>query len=726
MTHKRLNEHDAGTSPRGSHELSVDQSFKDLIEASSLGTPAARRIRSSTPSELVDDVRHRMEFRRKLYLKLAAAMRARQIARRRAVRALTIEQGLIGGTRSANSTSSYTENVACGLGKAAEDRKLGTTKHILSASASQADGLQAERAELRIHDRYREAHRIVPEVPGGEQTIAETASDQDKQPELIEAGTSSRPRRLPRLRLAPLLISGAGALLLLYLLADVTDVNPTSPVSAALVFALLAAMVIGVSFAFFRFTSSRARRCAAPSAAKQAAATAVVGQEAGRAAAERIAAARPELAAADLPSAHATGPADLRRHVQHQPVKTRRRRPPVYGSSSSALPGAGLALIAAVIAIIGALVAPHVTLRFWSPPGLPSAAVTLSAPSGNPAVLIVISDSSSPSTQAQLSGLVTATARPGERLVILSTSGRSLYSSSAPAPPTMIGPPPPPTIPAGATAYQQALYEKAIAEYQAKLKAAKKTLLHKQQQELATWAADAANTASVHSTRADFAEALTSAALDITSLDQAGLTDTGSKVVVILGSGQQLTTAPTTLPAGLKGTTVVVSGFLGNVDHEAAWQADMLEAGAANAMVLGSPDGGSQLASAVGMGLSGPPADMVLNISFDTGQSSFTKTAFVQLQHLLSLLVSKSPKATVTINGYADDLLAPEENLKLSQERAQAVSDWLVANGVTGNRLKIVAHGDSDPIPPSSIHREALNLGVAVIVEPIFGAFDRP
>jgi hypothetical protein len=38
----------------------VDQHFKDLLEASTLGTPAVRRIRSLTSMDVVDDVRRRM------------------------------------------------------------------------------------------------------------------------------------------------------------------------------------------------------------------------------------------------------------------------------------------------------------------------------------------------------------------------------------------------------------------------------------------------------------------------------------------------------------------------------------------------------------------------------------------------------------------------------------------------------------------------------------------
>jgi hypothetical protein len=43
-----------------SPESDVDQRFKNLLEASSLGTPAARRIRSSAPADIVEDVRRRV------------------------------------------------------------------------------------------------------------------------------------------------------------------------------------------------------------------------------------------------------------------------------------------------------------------------------------------------------------------------------------------------------------------------------------------------------------------------------------------------------------------------------------------------------------------------------------------------------------------------------------------------------------------------------------------
>ena len=60
------------------------------------------------------------------------------------------------------------------------------------------------------------------------------------------------------LRRVPLLVFVADALLLLYFFSGVTNVDWSSPLSAALAFAImLAAMVTGISFAFFRLTGDR-------------------------------------------------------------------------------------------------------------------------------------------------------------------------------------------------------------------------------------------------------------------------------------------------------------------------------------------------------------------------------------------------------------------------------------------------------------------------------------
>jgi hypothetical protein len=191
---------------------------------------------------------------------LSRVMRGRRIPRRVAILPLVIEQLLTGGTRLA-STTSHAENVIRGLGKATGDRMLAKTQRILSALARKAESLRAKQASLRIRARYRDRD-LVAHPDGGIRTVAQTATDQDKQREQIEADIdrgSFRHRRLPpALRRVPPLVFCADALLLLYFFSGVTNVNWASPASAALVFAvLLAAMITGISFAFFRFTGDR-------------------------------------------------------------------------------------------------------------------------------------------------------------------------------------------------------------------------------------------------------------------------------------------------------------------------------------------------------------------------------------------------------------------------------------------------------------------------------------
>jgi hypothetical protein len=195
---------------------------------------------------------------------LNRVMRSRRVLgflfRRAALRVLVIEQIIIGGQREPGTTS-YAENLIRAIGKAAGDHVLGKTQHTLNQLARKADGLRAEQGSLRIRAGY-VAGDYVAHPDGGVRTVTDTASDLDHQRAQIAADIehgSRRHRRLPKaLRRVPILVFAADALLLLYFFSGVTNVDWASPFSAALVFAvLLAAMVTGISFAFFRFAGDR-------------------------------------------------------------------------------------------------------------------------------------------------------------------------------------------------------------------------------------------------------------------------------------------------------------------------------------------------------------------------------------------------------------------------------------------------------------------------------------
>jgi outer membrane protein OmpA-like peptidoglycan-associated protein len=92
------------------------------------------------------------------------------------------------------------------------------------------------------------------------------------------------------------------------------------------------------------------------------------------------------------------------------------------------------------------------------------------------------------------------------------------------------------------------------------------------------------------------------------------------------------------------------------------------------------------------------------------------------MHRLLYLLTVRYPSATVTINGYTDNLPVPGGNLRLSELRAQEVADWLIAHGVAAARLQAFGYGDTDAVAPNTSHGQPLNRRVVVVIDPAMEA----
>ncbi len=342
-------------------------------------------------------------------------------------------------------------------------------------------------------------------------------------------------------------------------------------------------------------------------------------------------------------------------------------------------------------------------------------------------VLVVLVDQASPAAVAMTRELVLATARNGERIVILGSQGGDvLASSTAPNPPGIRVPGPPAPLPRDPTSFQKSRYARSVAQYRATLRRARAALLQRQRQRLVAWARSvlaqvtARLTASHNAARSGVAglnDVLGAAAAVVSSWRQAGLSDTTGRAVAIIGTdGMSLTTAPV-LPAALRGSTVAVADFPGGSDQEAAWQAALMQDGAARAVLL-TPAASGQLGTVVRQGLAGAFADTLSSVLFPLGKSTLRGAATPQLRHLLRLLTVTYPQATASIDGYTDDLPTPGGNQQLSENRAAAVQDWLVAHGVAANRLQAVGYGDSDPVAPNTPTGQPLNRRVVVIISP--------
>ena len=64
----------------------------------------------------------------------------------------------------------------------------------------------------------------------------------------------------------------------------------------------------------------------------------------------------------------------------------------------------------------------------------------------------------------------------------------------------------------------------------------------------------------------------------------------------------------------------------------------------------------------------------------------------------VSELMKKNSKITISIEGHADERGTREYNLALGQRRAEAVANYLVANGINGNRLITKSYGEERPL----------------------------
>ena len=85
-------------------------------------------------------------------------------------------------------------------------------------------------------------------------------------------------------------------------------------------------------------------------------------------------------------------------------------------------------------------------------------------------------------------------------------------------------------------------------------------------------------------------------------------------------------------------------------------------------------------------------------ILFDTGQATIRTESKGDLQSVGELL-KQQPALRLEIQGHTDNVGAADLNRRLSESRAAAVKQYLVANfAIAGDRLMTAGFGDSQPV----------------------------
>lgn len=84
-------------------------------------------------------------------------------------------------------------------------------------------------------------------------------------------------------------------------------------------------------------------------------------------------------------------------------------------------------------------------------------------------------------------------------------------------------------------------------------------------------------------------------------------------------------------------------------------------------------------------------------VVFEHGSATFasgSESALAQLEQLLKTW----PEFRIRVSGHTDNTGRPDVNLRLSRERARAVSDWLSARGVPPEQVISKGYGATQPI----------------------------
>src|SRR4051794_17884424 len=106
-------------------------------------------------------------------------------------------------------------------------------------------------------------------------------------------------------------------------------------------------------------------------------------------------------------------------------------------------------------------------------------------------------------------------------------------------------------------------------------------------------------------------------------------------------------------------------------------------------------------AGGAGMATPGSEKDFSINVGdriyFIVDQSTLTPEAQETLRRQAAWL-KQYPNVTIQVEGHADERGTREYNVALSARRATATREFILAQGVAGNRVSSIAYGKERPV----------------------------
>jgi outer membrane protein OmpA-like peptidoglycan-associated protein len=84
-------------------------------------------------------------------------------------------------------------------------------------------------------------------------------------------------------------------------------------------------------------------------------------------------------------------------------------------------------------------------------------------------------------------------------------------------------------------------------------------------------------------------------------------------------------------------------------------------------------------------------------VLFETNRAIIQSSSFPRLDRVIEYLRHR-PLVRIRIAGHTDNVGNPRRNQRLSEQRANAVRDYIVAHGIEGSRVEAVGLGDQEPV----------------------------
>ncbi|HEU4581343.1 MAG TPA: OmpA family protein [Polyangiaceae bacterium] len=107
------------------------------------------------------------------------------------------------------------------------------------------------------------------------------------------------------------------------------------------------------------------------------------------------------------------------------------------------------------------------------------------------------------------------------------------------------------------------------------------------------------------------------------------------------------------------------------------------------------------------------------SVSFASGKATLMPSARNRIQQVAEALKQGDASSKIIVEGHTDATGSTQKNLQLSQHRADAVRQSLIAQGVPADRVEAVGFGESKPVADNaSPSGRATNRRVEIVVQP--------